>query len=156
MIIMELCPCRGLFQEGCRGVPLVLMLTHVLVAARDCHHARAPDALCHHARTRNALERLSLTPCRLPPCSAIHAVSFSAPPSLTRRDMAVGFGAAAAAMIQVGPAFAESATEKKQRERAELEKTLASFAKTTQEDKEVREHTRNESYDWSASADARP
>ena len=52
--------------------------------------------------------------------------------------MAVGFGAAAAAMIQVGPAFAESATEKKQRERAELEKTLASFAKTTQEDKEDR------------------
>ena len=68
----------------------------------------------------------------------IPAVSFNAPPSLTRRDMAMGFGAAAAAMIQVGPAFAESAQEKKQREKDELAKTLATFAKTTQEDKDDR------------------
>merc|ERR1740127_57525 len=38
----------------------------------------------------------------------VAALSFSAPPSLTRRDMMVGFGAAAAAMAPLSPALADA------------------------------------------------
>ena len=39
-------------------------------------------------------------------CTA--ALAFSAPPSMTRRDVFVAFGGAAAAMAPLSPAFAEN------------------------------------------------
>ena len=37
----------------------------------------------------------------------VAALAFSAPPSLTRRDLVAGMGAAAAAMVPLSPAFAD-------------------------------------------------
>ena len=59
----------------------------------------------------------------------VAALSFSAPPSLTRRDMAVGMGAAAAAMVP-GLAFAETAAERKAKEKASLSETLKALDST--------------------------
>ena len=54
----------------------------------------------------------------------VAALAFSAPPSLTRREMAVGFGAAAAAMVS-SPAFAKVLT--KEEKAAQLAADLAAL-----------------------------
>lgn len=74
------------------------MIYQLLTAAREPPR-RTLSACPSHA--------LSLITC----CDDfVSAVAFSAPPSMTRRDVAMGFGAALASVA--GPAFAESREEK--------------------------------------------
>ena len=60
----------------------------------------------------------------------VAALAFTAPPSLTRRDMLVGFGAAGAAMIPVVPAaFADPSKYAGSADRKKAEKAAAEKAK---------------------------